>query len=213
MADSTKKPQPGRRRTRTFATPDGVAGRTSLPGLATGFPYRRGRAGLSIRSPSPRRSAQATDRAPRPGRSAPRGPRSPTSREHVEAVVVVALVVLRLQLDPDTRFAWPQADELAALHPGPQGPHHPGADIPLPTRLDLMPVERGDAGLEDRLHPSHIHRGGAESRQIGRPDAGGAAQRIEQRPNDPRNVCLLRVETRARWGRCSRQGWERHHVA
>src|SRR5213594_3860451 len=51
MADSTKKPQPGRRRTRTFATPDGVAGRTSLPGLATGFPYRRGRAGLSIRSP------------------------------------------------------------------------------------------------------------------------------------------------------------------
>ena len=80
MADPTKKPQPGRRRTRTFATPDGVAGRTSLPGLATGLPYRRGRAGLSIRSPSPHRSARATDRAPRPGRSAPQGPRSTTSR-------------------------------------------------------------------------------------------------------------------------------------
>src|SRR5207249_12025185 len=38
------------------------------------------------------------------------------------------------------------------------------------------------AGLEDRLHPSHVHRGGAESRQIGRPGAGGAAHRIEQRP-------------------------------
>src|SRR5207244_2858468 len=49
MADSTKKPQPGRRRTRTFATPDGVAGRTSLPGLATGLPYKRVRSGLSIR--------------------------------------------------------------------------------------------------------------------------------------------------------------------
>src|SRR5207244_7867049 len=120
MADPTKKPQPGRRRTRTFATPDGVAGRTSLPGLATGLPYRRGRAGLSIRSPSPRRSARATDRAPRPGRSAPRGPRSTTSREHVEAVVVVALVVLRLQLDPDPRFARPQADELAVV-PRPAG--------------------------------------------------------------------------------------------
>jgi len=213
MADPTKKPQPGRRRTRTFATPDGVAGRTSLPGLATGLPYRRGRAGLSIRSPSPRRSARATGRAPRPGRSAPQGPRSTTSREHVEAVVVVALVVLRLQLDPDPRFARPQADELAALHPGPHGPHHPRADVPLPTRFDLVHVERGDAGLEDRLHPSHIHRGGAESRQIGRPGAGGAAHRIEQRPNDARNVCLPRVETRARWGRCSRQGWERHHVA
>src|SRR6266404_3806143 len=106
MADSTKKPQPGRRRTRTFATPDGVAGRTSLPGLATGLPYRRGRAGLSIRSPSPRRSARATDR---PGRSTPRARRSTTSREYVKAVVVVALVVLRLQLDPDPRFARPQA--------------------------------------------------------------------------------------------------------
>src|SRR5436190_24265271 len=50
MADSTKKPQPGRRRTRTFATPDGVAGRTSLPGLATGLPYKRVRSGLSIRA-------------------------------------------------------------------------------------------------------------------------------------------------------------------
>jgi hypothetical protein len=49
MADSTKNPQPGRRRTRTFATPDGVAGRTSLPGLATGLPYKRVRSGLSIR--------------------------------------------------------------------------------------------------------------------------------------------------------------------
>src|SRR5439155_13474105 len=28
---------------------DGVAGRTSLPGLATGLPYRRARSGLSIR--------------------------------------------------------------------------------------------------------------------------------------------------------------------
>ena len=137
MADSTKKPQPGRRRTRTLrrqtASPDGPRSRDWLRafligGGARGCQFDRLLLAVPLERPIGCRR-----------RSAPRRPRSTSSREHVH----------------------------------------------------LVHVERGDAGLDDRLHPTHIHRGGAESRrEIGRPGAGGAAHRIEQRPNDARNVCL-----------------------
>src|SRR2546427_123020 len=201
MADSTKKPQPGRRRTRTFATPDGVAGRTSLPGLATGFPYRRGRAGLSIRETwTP--SAACT---PQPsGSASPARACSTAPWQHIEAVVVVSLVVLRLQLASASLFARPKADQLASLHPGPGGLHHPREDVPLPAHLHLAHVECGDTRLEDRLHPTHVNGGCAESRhQIGRTGAGRAPQRVDQRPNDAREICLPRVEARAGWRRGS----------
>ena len=218
MADPTKKPQPGRRRATALRRRTASSGGPRSRDWLRDFLIGAGARGCQFEGvpPTSRQGGRAGgDSARSPSTSESASPATPsrTSGKYIEAVVVVSLVVLRLQLDPDSRFARPQAHQLASLHPGPDGLYHPREDIPLPAHLHLAHVECGDAGLEDRLHPAHIHRGCAESRdEIGRTGAPRAAQCVDQRPNGARKICLPGVEARARWRRGSCQRWEQHHV-
>src|SRR5207248_8319893 len=138
----------------------------------------------------------------------PRAPRSTTSREHVEAVVVVALVVLRLQLDPDPRSRGRKRMNLQRCAQARRVPTIQARTSRFQRALTwCMSNAAMPASRIAFTRPTSTAEARNPVRLVGRAP-GGAAHRIEQRPNDARNVCLPRVETRARWGRCSRQGWE-----
>lgn len=74
-------------------------------------------------------------------------------RKHVEAILVVPEIVLRLEVDPDTQLATFDVHLLATLHPRAGYPADPVEDL-IPARLELAVVEAGESSFEYGLKAS-----------------------------------------------------------
>ncbi len=94
------------------------------------------------------------------------------------------MVVLSLDLDADAFLETLDPERLAPLNPGAHDTPHPRVDL-VPPRLDLGPVEPGDAASEHRLEAPDVHGGGVESGREVRPcDVHRLASQVSQGADD-----------------------------